>query len=178
MRSTVPVCGGRSPLSLGGLSTVAMRRIGKVRLWKVLIVSAILGVCGAVPVYVRIPQQCVLCRAERSSFHLFGISFSGGFRDDSEFARWYVTHRPPHDHIWHCSHTGCLPDRNFLGVPVTLYMMRGHPVLHLRPSLELQFVKRSDHEVLSQFFADAASTNTKAQLRAADTVRKRISEMR
>src|SRR5437867_3658295 len=140
------------------LSLVAMRPMGKVRLWKVLVLTAIVGICAALPVYMRIPEQCVLCRAERSSFHLFGIWFSSGFRDDSHFTRWYLTHRPSHAHIWHCSHAGCLPDRNFFGLPLTLYMMKGHPVLHLRSDEELQFVEHSDEATMSQFFADAAST--------------------
>jgi hypothetical protein len=153
-------------------------RVGKIRLWKLLVAGGVLGICAAFPVYMRIPQQCVLCRAERNTFHVFGTSFSAGFRGDGEFTRWYLAHRPPHTHVWHCSAHGCLPDRNFFGLPLSLYMMMGHPVLHLTPSQELQFVQHSDEATLTQFFADAGSTNLEAQLRASDTVRKTLSDVR
>ena len=156
--------------------SVAMRSLGKIQLWKVIVASTILGICASFPVYMRIPEQCVLCRAECDEYHLFGVTFFGGFRDNGEFTRWYVTHRPPHAHVWHCSHPGCLADHNFFGLPLSLYMMRGHPILFLTPGEELRFVKRADVSTLSEFFADAASTNLGAQLRAQDTARKRMSD--
>ena len=155
-----------------------MRRLRKVQLWKVLIATAVLGICAAFPVYMRVPEQCVLCRAERSEYHLLGMTFSSSVHEDDEFSRWYAAHRPPHSHVWHCSASGCLPDRNFFGLPLTLYMMRGHPVLHLPSSDQLQFLQHSDEVALSQFFADAGSNNLEAQLRASDTVRKRLSEIK
>jgi len=140
-------------------------------MWKVLVVSAILGVCATFPIYMSIPEQCVLCRAECVNYHIFGMTFVRGLHEDGEFTRWYVTHRPPHTHLWHCSHPGCLPDRNFFGLPLTLYMMRGHPVLHLTASQELQFAKQADEMTLLHFFADAASPQLEEQSRAAGTVR-------
>ena len=155
-----------------------MRFIGKFRLWKVLAASAVLGICAAFPVYMRIPEQCVLCRAECVKYRVFGMTFFGNANGDGDFTRWYVANRPRHSHIWHCSHAGCLPDRNFFGLPLTLYVMRGHPVLHLTTAQELQFVKNADEATRQQFFADAASSDVGDQLRASDTVRKNLTEVK
>ncbi len=57
-------------------------------------------------------------------------------------------------------------------------MIRGHPILHLSPTEELQFVKHADEATLSRFFTDAASTNWGAAHDAADLARKKISEVR
>jgi hypothetical protein len=160
------------------LGVIAMRIIGKVRLWKILLASTVLGICAAFPAYMSIPEQCVLCRAECVKYRVLGLTFLAGLREDGDVTRWYATHRPPHDHIWHCSHSGCLPDRNFFGLPLTLYMMKGHPVLHLKTVEELRFVKNADEATLQQFFADAASPDVGVQLRASDTVRKRLAEIK
>jgi hypothetical protein len=133
-------------------------------------------VCAAFPVYMRIPEQCVLCRAERNEYHVFGMSFSGGYHEDGQFTQWYAAHRPSHTHIWHCSAVGCLPERNFFGLPLTLYMMKGHPILHLRASDELRFVQQADEATLRQFFSDAGSGEVGAPRRAADTARKALAE--
>jgi hypothetical protein len=125
-----------------------------------------------------IPEQCVLCRAEVVKYHVLGLTFPRGLHEDGDFTGWYAAHRPPHAHIWHCSAHGCLPDRNFFGLPLTLYMMKGHPVLHLTTVEELQFVKSADEATLQQFFADAASPDIGAQLRACDTARKKLAEIK
>ena len=162
------------------MGQLATSRAGKFKLWHLLAVLAVIALItfAMIPVFLRVPQQCVLCRAERNDIHLFGFSFSTGFRDNGEFTQWFASHRPAHNHIWHCSAHGCLTDRNFLGLPLAFYMMKGHPVLHLRPEEELQFVKHSDETTLSRFFSDAASADLGAQLRAADSVRKKISEIK
>lgn len=155
-----------------------MRLLGKLSLWHVLVASGVLGVCAAFPVYMRIPEQCVLCRAERNEYHVFGISFSGGYYQDGDFTRWCTSHRPPHSHIWHCSTAGCIPARNFFGLPLTLYMMKGHPILHLKASDELRFVLQADQATLQQFFSDAGSREAGAPLRAADMARKSLAEVK
>jgi hypothetical protein len=160
------------------LGRIAMRRLGKFHFWFVLVASCVLGVCAAFPIYMRIPEQCVLCRAERNEYHVFGISFSGGCSANGEFTRWYAAHRPPHAHIWHSSSAGCLPCRNFFGLPIALYLMKGHPVLHLRASDGLRFVKQTNDATLQQFFFDAGSPNAGAALRAADLARKALAEVK
>ena len=157
--------------SLGGN---AMARIGKIRLWKVLAASAILGICAAFPVYVRMPQQCVLCRAERVEYRIAGVSFSNGFRQDGDFTRWYIAHRPPHAHVWRYSAWGCMVERNFFGLILSFTMIRHHPVLFLTPDEELAFVKQQDENALNRFFSDMGSTNHDAQFRAVEVARKQF----
>ena len=71
---------------------------------------------------------------------------------------------------------GCLPEKNFFGLPLALYMMKVHPVLHLTPQEELQFVTHAEDSTLQQFFADAASPELEAQRRAVETAREKLSE--
>src|SRR5689334_18962830 len=108
-----------------------MALIGKIQLWKVLIASATLGTLAAFPAYVRIPEQCVLCRAERVEYRIIGISFPTQLQNDGEFTRWYVGNRPPHSHMWRYSGWGCMVERNFFGLILSFSMMRHHPVLFL-----------------------------------------------
>jgi hypothetical protein len=153
-----------------------MVRIGKVRLWKVLLASAILGVCAAFPVYVRMPEQCVLCRADRVEYRVAGISFPRCLREDGEFTRWYTTHRPPHTHIWRYAGSGCMVERNFFGLILSFSMMMPHPIQIMKPSEELKFVKYQNEAALSQFFADMASPDFEVQYRAFETAKKRLAE--
>jgi hypothetical protein len=150
----------------------------KIRLWKLLLISALLGICGAFPAYVRVPQQCVLCRAERVEYHVLGMSFSTGLRKDGDFTRWYSSNRPPHAHIWKYSDPDCLVERNYFGLPLTISMMKHHPIIFLDPGDELAFVKRQNEAVLSGFFADAASTNIDFQYRALNTARTNLSAIK
>lgn len=160
------------------MRSIAVRSVKKFKLWKVLAAIVVLGICATFSVYVRVPQQCVLCRAERSSYRVCGVSFSDGIRNDGEFTRWYVSHRPPHNHVWFFSGAGCLAECNFFGLVISLDLMKRHPVLQLDPAEELKFVKESDEAVLSQFFTDAASQDTQVRLRAADTARRTLSEVK
>ncbi|HWH68141.1 MAG TPA: hypothetical protein VNT26_02040 [Candidatus Sulfotelmatobacter sp.] len=155
-----------------------MVRLGKVKLWKVIAISAILGICASIPVYVRMPEQCVLCRAERVEYRIAGISFPTGLKQDGEFTRWFLTHRPPHAHTWRYSAAGCMVERNFFGLILSFSMMMHHPVLFLKPTEELEFVQHQDEATLSQFFADMASTNLDLQFRAYEGARKKLADPR
>ena len=65
-------------------------------------------------------------------------------------------------------------ERNVFGLPVTIAMIRHHPVIQLTPSEEFEFVKLSDENALKQFFADVASPDDESQFRAAQTVREKL----
>jgi len=69
---------------------------------------------------------------------------------------------------------GCLVGRNFFGLPLTINMIRHHPIILLSPSEELLFVEQQDDAALAQFFADAASSDREAQFRAFETARKQL----
>lgn len=155
-----------------------MGRLGKIKLSKITAASAVLGICAAVPVYVRMPEQCVLCRAERVEYRIAGISFPTGLKQGGEFTRCYVAHRPPHKHIWRYSAWGCMVERNFFGLVLTVSMMMHHPVLFLKPAEELEFVTLQDEAALSKFFATMASTNLELQLRAYEGARKNLADSR
>lgn len=152
-----------------------MRRIGKIPFRWILLASVILGICGVVPAYVRMPEQCVLCRAERVEYRIVGIPFSKGLRQDGEFTSWYVTNRPPHKHIWRYSAPGCMMERNCFGMILSFTMVMRHPVLFLKPSEELKFVKQQDEAALTKFFADMASPDVEVCFRAFEAARTQLS---
>jgi hypothetical protein len=104
------------------------------------------------------------------------MDFYGNLRQDSDFSQWYVAHRPPHSHIWHCSQPGCLLERNFIGLPLVLTLLKRHPILNLSTSQELQFVLHADETTLVQFFDKAGSSDRVAQFRAAEMVRNALSQ--
>jgi hypothetical protein len=150
-----------------------MRRKTTFRLWHVLLLAFILGVVACIPVYVRSPQQCILCRAEQTEYRIAAIPFATNFRDQHPFTQWFATHRPPHTHLWRYSGPGCLWERNFFGLPLMIYRMKRHPIIHVSPQEELLFVKDQDETALAKFFADVSSSNPAQRMNAVEAVRNR-----
>ncbi len=153
-----------------------MRRMITFRLWHLLLFCFLLALAACFPAYTRIPQQCVLCRADHTRYDILGMSFSRDFKDAHPFTQWYAAHRPPHAHQWHYSGPGCLWERNFFGLPLTIFRMVRHPIIHISPQDELLYVKHQDETVLAQFFADTASPNRDHQRNATEAVRKAMKD--
>jgi len=153
-----------------------MRRKGKIPLRWPLLASALLGLGAALPVYLRMSQECVLCRSERVEYRIAGISFPTGLTQDKEFTRWYFANRAAREHKWWISAPGCLVERNFFGLILSFSMIRHHPIHFMKPDQELAFVRVQDSSAIEKFFTSIASDDIDISYPAVESAKKQLAD--
>lgn len=139
-----------------------------------LVAAIVVAVLLPVTVQTRTTYTCTLCRAERTDRTFFG--FPSRSYKDTEFTKWFLVHRPRHDHQW--GRLSCTAGRSILGTRTYFGCGPRHPVCDIPPMTLLRFAETTDSNTLAAYFEGITSTNKDMQRRTVQMAWDRVLEDR